>query len=107
MYVVCQSHDCQQTYPLETFTKQSKNVSCDKCGGVLIDKDGRATFSHNDTVIPVVKLDEDNPTQPCWSCGSTVYLHHDKYYFFEPGLDVLCWSCCQEQGINEDGTKIQ
>lgn len=46
-YVVCQTSHCQQTYPLEYFgkvTKETKNVSCEKCGGVLIDENGRANF---------------------------------------------------------------
>lgn len=58
MYVVCQTGRCQQTYPLENFSKDSKNVSCEKCGGILIDEEGRANFSRNATVIPVISMDE-------------------------------------------------
>lgn len=61
MYVVCQTHRCQQTYPMEYFgeiTKDTKNVSCEKCGGVLIDENGRANFSQNPDVIPVISIEE-------------------------------------------------
>lgn len=47
VYVVCQSSICRQSYPIEYFgevTKETKNVSCEKCGGVLIDNDGQAKF---------------------------------------------------------------
>lgn len=60
-YVVCQTNKCQQTYPMEFFgviTEETKSVSCEKCGGVLIDDEGRANFSRNDTVIPVVSFEE-------------------------------------------------
>lgn len=52
-YVVCQRPNCQQTYPLSQFSKETVNASCEKCGGVVI-KDGRANFSQNATVIPVI-----------------------------------------------------
>jgi ribosomal protein S27E len=61
MYVVCQTPRCQQTYPMEHFgviTKDTKNVSCDKCGGVLVDENGKANFSQNATVIPVIDMKE-------------------------------------------------
>ena len=57
-YVVCQTSKCQQTYPIEQFNAESKNVFCEKCGGVLIDKDGRANLSQNPTVIPVITFEE-------------------------------------------------
>jgi ribosomal protein S27E len=57
-YVVCQTARCQQTYPIEQFAKDSKNVSCEKCGGVLIDSEGRGNLSRNPTVIPVISVEE-------------------------------------------------
>lgn len=57
-YIVCQTPKCQQTYPLSQFDKDSVNVSCEKCGGVLIDKNGRANLSKNPTVIPVITAEE-------------------------------------------------
>lgn len=56
-YVVCQTPKCQQTYPLSKFPKETVNASCEKCGGIVI-KDGRANFSQNATVIPVITHDE-------------------------------------------------
>ena len=58
MYVVCQTGKCQQTYALEKFSKEAKDVSCEKCGGVLIDGEGRANLSQNATVIPVISVEE-------------------------------------------------
>ena len=61
VYVVCQTSKCQQTYPLAHFgevTKDTKNVKCEKCGGVLIDENGRANFSQNPDVRPVIKVEE-------------------------------------------------
>lgn len=61
VYVVCQTGSCQQTYPLEYFgviTRDTKNINCEECGGVLIDEKGRGNFSQNSTVIQVVKAEE-------------------------------------------------
>jgi ribosomal protein S27E len=57
-YVVCQTGRCQRTYPIKQFTKESKNVFCEKCGGILIDSEGRGNLSRNPTVIPVISLME-------------------------------------------------
>lgn len=60
-YVVCQTSRCQQTYPMEFFgvvTKETKNVNCEKCGGILVDGEGRANFSQNAAVIPVITFEE-------------------------------------------------
>ena len=60
-YVVCQTGRCQQTYPLEhlgVITKDTKNINCEKCGGILVDENGRANFSKNAAVIPIIKPDE-------------------------------------------------
>jgi hypothetical protein len=60
-YVVCQTSRCQQTYPLEflgEITVSTKDISCEKCGGVLVDSEGRANLSQNSTVIPVVTIEE-------------------------------------------------
>jgi len=60
-YVVCQTSKCQQTYPLAYFgeiTKHTKNVKCEKCGGILIDNNGRANFSQHATVRPGIKPEE-------------------------------------------------
>lgn len=56
-YVVCQNGNCAQTYPMyffEVITKDTKNISCDKCGGVLVDKDGRADLSANPDVLKFI-----------------------------------------------------
>lgn len=60
-YVVCQTSKCQQTYPMDFFgeiTKDTKDISCEKCGGVLVDSKGRANFSQNPDVRPVVSIEE-------------------------------------------------
>lgn len=58
VYVVCQTPRCQQTYPLQQFQKDDRNIHCEKCGGVLIDGHGRANLSQHKHVIPVITLDE-------------------------------------------------
>jgi hypothetical protein len=58
MYLVCQTPKCQQTYPLEEFEPEAKNVSCKKCGGVVVDGDGRANLSQNPHVIPIITVEE-------------------------------------------------
>lgn len=61
VYVVCQTSRCQQTYPMDFFgviTKDTKDVSCEKCGGVLIDSNGKANFSQNPDVRPVTTIEE-------------------------------------------------
>lgn len=57
-YLVCQTGKCQQTYPIKDFSKDSRDVACERCGGILIDKDGRANMSQNATVIPVITTEE-------------------------------------------------
>ena len=64
-YVVCQTPHCQQTYQIDELaekiggiTKDTKNVPCEKCGGVLVDGNGRANFSGNPAVIPVVDMEK-------------------------------------------------
>lgn len=57
-YVVCQTPKCQQTYPLQDFEPKSVNVSCEKCGGILIDGDGHANLSQHATIIPVITPEE-------------------------------------------------
>lgn len=59
-YIVCQTSKCQQTYPVEQFNAESKNIKCEKCNGVLIDKKGRANFSQHSRVIPVIEISELN-----------------------------------------------
>ena len=59
-YIVCQTSKCQQTYPVEQFNAESKNIKCEKCDGVLIDKNGRANFSQHSRVIPVIEISEMN-----------------------------------------------
>lgn len=58
MYLVCQTPKCQQTYPIGDFEPESKNASCEKCGGVVVDGDGRANLSRNPHVIPVITAEE-------------------------------------------------
>lgn len=56
-YIVCQTGRCQQTYPLSYFgvvTKDTKDVKCPKCGGILVDSEGKSQMSQNATVIPVI-----------------------------------------------------
>lgn len=57
-YLVCQTSKCQQTYPIHNFKATDTNVPCPKCGGVVIDKDGRADLSQNPHVIPVITTEE-------------------------------------------------
>jgi ribosomal protein S27E len=57
-YLVCQTPKCQKTYPIEDFSPDSKNVPCSKCGGTLIDENGRANMSQNPYVIPVITPEE-------------------------------------------------
>lgn len=64
-YVVCQTPHCQQTYQIDELaekiggiTKDTKNVSCEKCGGVLVDGNGRANFSTLPDVRPVVDMEK-------------------------------------------------
>lgn len=55
-FVVCQTKRCQQTYPIHHFgeiTKDTKGVKCEKCGGILIDENGRANLSQHPDVIPL------------------------------------------------------
>lgn len=55
VYVVCQTKHCAQTYPIDelgAITKDTKNVSCKKCGGVLIDENGRSFISGHPEVFP-------------------------------------------------------
>lgn len=57
-YVVCQTPKCQQTYPLSNYKPESVNVPCSKCGGVLIDENGRANMSQHSWVRPVITIEE-------------------------------------------------
>ena len=60
-YVVCQTSHCQQTYPIDSLypiTKETKNIYCEKCGGVLVDENGHANFSQHGHVIPVITAEE-------------------------------------------------
>lgn len=57
-YLVCQTPKCQQTYPISDFKPESVNVPCAKCGGVLIDGDGRANLSQHAAVRPVITPEE-------------------------------------------------
>lgn len=57
VYVVCQTKRCQQTYPIDyliEIKKETKNVTCEKCGGILIDKNGRGNLSKHPHVIHVI-----------------------------------------------------
>lgn len=63
MYVVCQTPRCQQTYSEEymqenfgPITQDTKNIKCPKCNGVLVDNKGKANFSQNAAVIPVIDM---------------------------------------------------
>jgi len=55
---VCQTAHCQQTYPINQFNAQSINISCEKCGGTLIGKDGHVRLSQHATIIPVITPQE-------------------------------------------------
>lgn len=47
-YVVCQTKRCAQTYSFDelgVITKETKNIACKKCGGVVIDENGRGLLS--------------------------------------------------------------
>lgn len=58
MYAVCQTPKCQQTYPLEDLEPKLKSISCEKCGGIVVDDDGRANLSQNPHVLPVITKEE-------------------------------------------------
>ncbi len=65
-YVVCQTGNCAQTYPISYFTKGAKNVPCEECGGVLVDSDGRGNLSRHADVrrfITVEDLDKQNKSE--------------------------------------------
>lgn len=60
-YVVCQTPRCRQTYPMSFFgvvTRETKNISCEKCGGVLVGENGEVILSRNAAVIPVITAEE-------------------------------------------------
>lgn len=60
-YVVCQTSHCQQTFPIESLfpiNKETKNIRCEKCGGVLVDENGFANFSQHAQVRPVITPEE-------------------------------------------------
>lgn len=64
-YAVCQTSYCQQTYELNELaekiggiTKDTKNIACEKCGGVLVDEHGKANLSGNAAVRPVVDMEK-------------------------------------------------
>lgn len=50
--------------------------------------------------------DQGKNSQECWHCKKEVNLNDDKYYFFMPTEEVLCEKCCEREGIDEDGFKI-
>lgn len=54
-YVVCQTKRCAQTYSFDelgVITKETKNIACKKCGGVVIDENGRGLLSQYPDVLP-------------------------------------------------------
>lgn len=60
-YIVCQTKSCAQTYPIDeigVITKDTKNVKCEKCGGILIDENGRGLLSQHPHVIPGYDAEE-------------------------------------------------
>lgn len=62
-YIVCQTGNCAQTYPMEYFgvvTKDTKNISCEKCGGVLVDSEGRANFSQHADIRKFITTEDLN-----------------------------------------------
>lgn len=45
-YIICQNHDCRQTYPITQFNKNDRNVPCPTCKkGTLIGENGEVTLS--------------------------------------------------------------
>ena len=70
MYAVCKNGRCAQTYSLDEIVKGrsedifmkdikiTKGYRCEKCGGVVVDLDGKATLSGNPTVIPYITIEE-------------------------------------------------
>lgn len=63
-YAVCQRSGCQQTHGLTELMKRypteesTKNLKCDKCGGLLTDERGHANLSANPTIIPTITVKE-------------------------------------------------
>ena len=70
MYAVCKNGRCAQTYSLdnvikgrteEVFMKDikiTKGYRCEKCGGVVVDMNGKATLSSHSAVIPYMTIEE-------------------------------------------------
>lgn len=64
VYVVCQKSGCQQTHELNALMKKyptdesTKNLKCEKCGGVLTDEKGNGRLSSLPDVIPTITLEE-------------------------------------------------
>lgn len=45
--------------------------------------------------------------EKCWDCKKEVNVKKDDYYLFEPTLEVLCKECCDKEGINLNGERIE
>lgn len=77
MYAVCKNGRCAQTYSLdgiikgrseEVFMKDikiTKGYRCEKCGGIVVDTDGKATLSGSPTVVPYITLEELKEQKKC------------------------------------------
>jgi ribosomal protein S27E len=45
MYLVCWNGSCAQTYPIEKYSVEDRNVQCEKCGDTLISNSGKVILS--------------------------------------------------------------
>lgn len=63
-YAVCQKSGCQQTHGLSVLkinypsAEASKNLKCEKCGGLLTDENGRANLSRNPKIYTTITVKE-------------------------------------------------
>jgi len=70
MYAVCKNGNCAQTYKVEDIIKgRSSEVfmndiritngyKCEKCGSIVIEKDGTGMFSGNPTVMKYIRTED-------------------------------------------------
>lgn len=63
-YAVCQQSGCQQTHGLSVLhinypsAESTRNLKCEKCGGLLTDENGRANLSRNPEIYTTITLEE-------------------------------------------------
>lgn len=70
MYAVCKNGRCAQTYLLDDIIKGraedvfmrdikiTKGYRCEKCGGIVVDLDGKATLSQHPDIVKFITIEE-------------------------------------------------